>query len=49
MYCDDKDGNTRQTGWIYCFKNQDVSHNSEWWYQQDWISITEVSEKEIII
>ena len=49
MYCDNKDGKAKQTGWIYCFNNKDISHNSEWWRQQDWISISEIEEKEVLL
>jgi len=41
MFCDDKEGNAKQIGWIYSFKNSDISHDSKPWYQQDWVSITE--------
>ena len=49
MYRDNKDGTARQTGWIYCFKNKDISHNSKWWYQQDWISAYTVEKQEILL
>jgi hypothetical protein len=28
-------------GWIFCFWNQDISHNSEKWWQKDWIELRE--------
>ncbi|TSD02701.1 MAG: hypothetical protein Athens071426_416 [Parcubacteria group bacterium Athens0714_26] len=49
IFVDDKDGKARQVGWIYCFKNKDISHDSGWWFQQDWITISEVNEKEVLI
>jgi hypothetical protein len=48
MYRDKKDGTQYQAGWIYCFKNKDYSHNSESWWQQDWVEAKEV-EKTIIL
>jgi len=48
MYIDDKKGNSQHIGYIYSFKNKDYSHDSESWYQQDWVSITEVKEKSVI-
>ena len=49
MYCDDEEGNSKHIGWIYCFKNKDISHNSDWWLQQDWVSVYEVEKKKILI
>ena len=49
MYIDDEQNNPKQIGWIYSFKNQDISHNSDYWWQKDWVSITRVKEKEIMI
>lgn len=49
MYCDTIKGESKHIGWIYCLKNKDWSHNSEWWLQQDWIDIREVEEKRVII
>lgn len=48
MFRDNKNGEPYQSGWIYCFKNRDWSHMSNWWWQQDWIEIKEVKEKIII-
>ena len=50
IYIDTKDGQTKQTGWIYCFKNSDSSHNPvEKWYQQDWTEISKVEEEIILV
>lgn len=49
MYIDTKKGESKQKGWIYCFRNSDVSHNSKPWYQQDWVSVSEIQEKEILV
>lgn len=41
MYCDKKDGTIEQEGWIYCFRNSDISHVPvEKWLQRDWVSVT---------
>ena len=42
MFVDNKNGQAKQVGLIYCFINQDISHNSPKWYQQDWVSINKV-------
>lgn len=39
MYQDTKNGKSCHSGWIYCFKNKDISHNSREWLQQDWVQI----------
>ena len=49
MFIDDKEGNAKQVGWIYSFKNKDWSHNSEWWFQQDWVELRKVAEETMII
>ena len=49
MYIDDKNGKPKQSGWIYCYRNKDWSHNSESWLQQDWIEIREIHAETIII
>jgi len=49
MLRDKKDKSSYQTGWIYCFKNKDWSHNSESWFQQDWVELREVKEKTVLI
>ena len=49
MFVDTKDGKTKHTGYIYCFKNNDISHDSKMWYQQDWVSINEIQSTPIII
>lgn len=49
MYRDKKDGTSYQNGWVYCYKNKDWSHNSESWYQHDWVEIREIKEKLVLI
>jgi hypothetical protein len=50
MYRDGKDGKPIQVGYIYHFKNNDISHLPvEKWYQQDWVEITEVGEETILV
>jgi hypothetical protein len=34
-------------GYIYGFKNRDISHNSAAWLQQDWITFYEVTREVI--
>lgn len=41
MYRDTKDG-TKQTGWVYCYRNADWSHTPvEKWLSQDWCELRE--------
>lgn len=49
MYIDTKDQEAKHIGYIYSFINQDMSHMSEKWLQQDWVEIREIEEKNIII
>lgn len=49
MYVDDMDGVSRQVGWIYCFRNKDISHNTATFFQQDWVEIRKVEETELTI
>lgn len=49
MYVETKDRNGEHIGWIYCFVNSDVSHNTKRWYQQDWVEVSEVTEKRIVV
>lgn len=49
MYVDGKNGDTQHIGYIYCFKNKDWSHNTESWWQQDWVSIKEMKATTILI
>lgn len=42
MYHDTKDGRTKQTGYVYGFRNADWSHAPlDKWLQQDWVSFRE--------
>jgi len=36
------EGTHLPVGDIYCFKNKDISHDSAWWYQRDWVSVVKV-------
>ena len=45
MYRDGKNGEAIKTGYIYCFRNKDISHNSKEWFQRDWVEIRTVREK----
>jgi hypothetical protein len=43
MYYDDKDGKPIKCGYIYGFRNADLSHYPVVkWLQQDWVSINEI-------
>jgi hypothetical protein len=48
MYQDTKEG-SKQTGWVFHFNNEDISHFPvSKWYQLDWVSLTHVVENNII-
>lgn len=49
MYRDQKDKSSVQSGWIYCFKNKDWSHDTEEWYQQDWIEVYQVERTRVLV
>lgn len=43
IYRDDERGKAINTGYIYCFRNSDISHLPiEKWLQQDWVEFKEV-------
>ena len=44
IFIDDAKGKEHQIGYIIGFRNQDISHNSKWWNQQDWIEFMKVDE-----
>ena len=48
-YMDDKEGNPKKIGYIYCFKNKDISHDSKWWYEQDWVNININTSEDILL
>ncbi|MBU2572339.1 MAG: hypothetical protein KJ725_20360 [Gammaproteobacteria bacterium] len=44
-----QDPEAKHIGYIYCFKSEEYSNGqTDRWYQQDWIVITEVKETIII-
>lgn len=49
IYVDGKNGVSIVIGFTYSFWNSDISHNSKKWLQTDWIEITEVVEKPVLI
>jgi hypothetical protein len=49
IYVDTKDGKPKVVGFLHSFWNQDVSHNSKKWYQTDWICVSEVNEKPLLL
>ncbi len=40
--------NDKHIGWIYGYSNEDISHNTESWWQEDWVVITQVEEKPVL-
>ena len=45
IYRDGKDGEAVEVGKIYAYKNKDWSHDTESWYQQDWVEVREVNKE----
>lgn len=45
MYVDGENGEALHVGWVYKYRNADVSHSPvEQWNQCDWVQIVEVRE-----
>lgn len=42
-------GNSTEVGFIHSYWNRDYSHNRKSWFQTDWITVSEVTEKPILI
>ena len=50
MYIYKKDGQSLHIGYIYSFKNGDVSHYPmEQWYQKDWVEIRKIQAEPVIL
>lgn len=49
MYQDDKNGNAKRTGYVYCFNNKDWSHDSKAWHQQDWVVFHKVTRTTLTV
>jgi hypothetical protein len=49
MYRDLKNGSSVEIGFIKSYWNKDISHNSTSWYQTDWVEVTQVEEKTILV
>ncbi len=48
-YNDKPNGEAIHTGFVYCFKNEDISHSPvDKWYQQDWVNIYKMKSEPII-
>ncbi len=48
MYVDImKSNGAKHIGYIYHYRNSDVSHNSEEWIQEDWVSVSQVEVKRV--
>ena len=45
IYRDGKDGEAIEVGKIYAYKNKDWSHDTDSWYQQDWVEVREVNKE----
>jgi hypothetical protein len=49
VFMDNKEGKSIPIGYTVSFWNSDISHNSSKWHQTDWIQITAVKEKPILL
>ena len=49
IYIDDKDGHPCEVGFTHSFWNKDCSHNSNSWYQTDWITIEHIVAETVLI
>lgn len=47
MYVD-KNGEAEHIGYVYRFRNADISHNSPEWIQEDWVKVVCVEEKPVM-
>lgn len=45
----DTENEAEEIGFTKSYWNKDMSHNSNSWYQTDWVTITEVKEKPVLI
>ncbi len=49
IYRDLKNGESVEAGFTMSYWNKDISHNSSSWYQTDWVEVTQVEEKPILV
>lgn len=49
MYQDNVAGGAEKIGYIYCFNNKDISHNSAPWHQHDWVSVYSVEKTALVL
>ena len=49
IHIDTVNGESEVVGFTHSYWNRDISHNSNLWYQTDWVTITEVDEKPVLI
>lgn len=49
IYVDNEDGTSTEVGFLHSYWNSNRSHNSKSWHQTDWVTITEVVEKPVLI
>jgi len=49
IYIDLEKGEAEEIGFIHSFWNKDCSHDSKSWFQTDWITLAEVTEKPILL
>jgi hypothetical protein len=50
MYLEKTNGGTERVGYVYCFKNDDISHYPvEKWYQRDWATISLVQAEAVLL
>lgn len=45
IFIDNKSGKQQQIGFSVGFRNQDISHNRNWWTQRDWIEFLKIDEE----
>jgi len=45
----DTDEGPKEIGFTYSYWNSDFSHNSNKWFQTDWITITKVFEEPVLL
>jgi hypothetical protein len=49
VFVDKTDGSIERVGFLYSYWNKDWSHNTKSWFQTDWITVSKVVEKPVLI
>lgn len=47
IFIDDINRNAQHIGYIYSFKNRDLSHHSEWWWEQVWLDVRQLTSQRL--